>query len=229
MFEEPGSEGGNRTCSYSSHFIWGVRSVSCTRHGLDGRVPPLCAPPGLTVCSWKTCYLRLSPLISKKWEIDREKGRKARLALEVDSELKTPRVHWGLGRPGTCRAQGRAGAHDLPALSALWPSLQERGRFGNTEAPGGRTLLLSGRSCLVTMPGRTQDKVLPQVCTWGLRKPQSELQQLQGQARCLGSFLGARILDSDVTASSGGRGGGGVPSGPLLTESREEGLTGGLS
>lgn len=101
--------------------------------------------------------------------------------------------------------------HDLPALSALWPSLQERGRFGNTEAPRGRTLLLSGRSCLVTMPGRTQDKVLPQVCTWGLREPQSELQQLQGQARCLGSFLGARILDSDVTASSGGRGGGWRP------------------
>lgn len=186
--------------------------------------PTLCTSG--THCSWKTCYLRLSPLIAKKCKVDREKGRKARLALEVDSELKTPHVHWGLGRPGARRAQGWAGAHGLPALSALWPSLQERGRFGNTEAPGGRTLLLSGQSCLVTMPGRTQDKVLPQVCTWGLRKPQSEPQQLQGQARCLGSFLGARILDSDVTPSSGG--GVGIPSGPLLTESREEGLTGGL-
>lgn len=54
---------------------------------------------------------------------NREKGRKARLALEVDSELKTPRVHWGLGRPGTRRAQGRAGPRSAcPLCTVAFPS-----------------------------------------------------------------------------------------------------------
>lgn len=178
---------------------------------------PLCGPLGLTAGGRPVIFWAPNvffPLTAKKWQVDREEGRRARLALEVGLRIES--VHRWLGRPGTRRAQGNAGAQGLPALFALWPSLQERGRFASTEAQGGRTLLFPGHSCMVAMPGRTKDKFLLQVMYAGPQEARVKTAEAPRPIGWLVKLL-LRSQDSDFALSSGVEGG--VPCGPLCTDS----------
>ena len=62
----------------------------------------------------------------------REEGRRARLALAVDRELKTASYP---GREGLVLTGREALGPRVSLPAAVWFSLQERGRLVTTEAP----------------------------------------------------------------------------------------------
>lgn len=140
--------------------------MAWARGGLDRPSAPLCGPLGLTALGrpifWPPNVFSL--LTAKTWEVDREEGRRASLALEVGPGIGNLVRSMVAREAWYTQASGKnAGAQGLPALFALWPSPQERGRFGSTQTGGGRTLPFSGHSGMGAKPHRMRDKFLLQV------------------------------------------------------------------
>lgn len=109
--------------------------------GLNSRLPHSVDLPGLTAGSWKTHWATFSPLSqrTRKREVDgQESGQESKdgfcSGLRIENFVSSLAGWEGLVPPGLRGLLGPMGC--LPSLQYGRPSLQERGRFGNTEAPG---------------------------------------------------------------------------------------------